>query len=174
MPTADEVADLFRAEARRRLAGYVRKIRHCLAQLDDAQLWWRPRPDMNSIANLVLHLCGNVGQWVIAGVGGAADTRDRPAEFAERGPFPKADILRRLDETAAAADAALASATTEQYLTVRQVQTSRESGLAAAFHSVAHFGGHTQEIVHMTRQQLGEAYVFEMMPPAGRQAAVLG
>jgi len=54
----------------------VSKIKHCLGQLTDEQVWWRPQESMNSIGNLVLHLCGNVCQWIVAGIGGAPDVRD--------------------------------------------------------------------------------------------------
>src|SRR4051812_999787 len=79
------------------------RIRHCVAQLDDAQVWWRPHEAMNSIANILLHLSGNLSQWIVAGVRQAPDRRDRPREFAERGPIPRAELLARLDAVAGAA-----------------------------------------------------------------------
>src|SRR5206468_11868255 len=75
--------------ARRQLAERADRIGHCVGQLDDAQVWWRPHESMNSIANLVLHLCGNRRQWIVSGVGGEPDVRDRPGEFSERGAVPK-------------------------------------------------------------------------------------
>lgn len=158
-------------ELRRSLAGRHARIRHCLAQLTDAQVWWRPQPSLNSIGNLVLHLCGNVRQWVIAPVSHAADTRDRPAEFAERGSVPKDELLRRLDETVRAADAVLAGLTDEQWLQPRRVQGFDETVLSAVFDSVAHFHGHTQEIVSLTRMQRGDAYRFAWVPASPEQGA---
>ena len=61
------------------MSSALAKIKHCLGQLTDEQVWWRSHPSLNSIGNLILHLCGNVGQWIVAGLGGAADSRDRPA-----------------------------------------------------------------------------------------------
>src|SRR5579871_3625861 len=92
-----ELANAFLTQARQRLLACHDKIRHCLEQLDDAQVWWRPSPEMNSIANLILHLCGNLSQWIIAGVGGAPDNRKRPEEFAERGPILREELLQRLE-----------------------------------------------------------------------------
>src|SRR5687768_12062329 len=60
------------------------QIRHCIGQLSDEQLWWRPHPSMNSIANVLLHLAGNIRQWIISCVGSVPFDRDRPAEFADR------------------------------------------------------------------------------------------
>jgi Protein of unknown function (DUF1572) len=65
------------------------RIKHCLGQLTDEQIWWRSHPSLNSIGNLILHLCGNVRQWIVAGLGSAADSRNRSAEFSERGPISK-------------------------------------------------------------------------------------
>jgi hypothetical protein len=60
-------------------------------------VWHRSQPGLNSIGNLILHLCGNLRQWVVAGLGGAPDVRNRPAEFAERGTVPKDELLRNLE-----------------------------------------------------------------------------
>src|SRR5262249_16800142 len=97
MMTADDLARAVRAEAAIELTEAHDKIKHCLGQLNDSQVWWRPQPTMNCIGNMILHLCGNVRQWVVAGLGGAADDRNRPAEFAERGPIPKSELSKRLE-----------------------------------------------------------------------------
>lgn len=76
-------------EAAEELTNALARIEHCLGQLNDQQVWWRSQLSPNSIGNLMLHLYGNVRQWIVSGVGGASDMRPRPAEFAERGPIPK-------------------------------------------------------------------------------------
>jgi hypothetical protein len=156
---------------RHSLAKQQERIRHCLEQLDDRQLSWRPREDMNSIGNLVLHLCGNLRQWVIAVASGMADTRDRPAEFAARGPFSRDDLKRRLAEVVAEADAALARLDEAELLRPRRVQGFEETVLSALFGSVAHFHGHAQEIVYISRLQLGDAYRFAWTPATPEQGA---
>jgi hypothetical protein len=64
---------------------------------------------MNAIGNLMLHLHGNIGQWLVAGLGGIHDVRDRPSEFAERGPIAKEDLLHRLEQVVAHAQDAMQS-----------------------------------------------------------------
>src|ERR1051325_5922726 len=91
-----EISHVFIASAKAELAEGMNKLEHCVAQLTDEQLWWRPRPEMNSIANLMLHLSGNLRQWIIAGAGGANDVRNRPAEFTDRSNRSKDEILRIL------------------------------------------------------------------------------
>lgn len=96
-PTPQDVADAVGKEAGDELESAAGRIKHCLAQLQDEQIWRRPTPSMNSIANLILHVCGNVRQWITSGIGRAEDTPNLPTEFSEQGSFAKAELLRRLD-----------------------------------------------------------------------------
>jgi hypothetical protein len=162
--TADELAAAVGNEAANELASALGKIKHCLGQLSDEQVWWRSRSSLNSVGNLILHLCGNVRQWTVAGLGGAADVRDRPAEFSERGPIPKDELLRRLEAVVDEARTVLARQTARQLLKARRIQGFDVTGLVAIFDSVPHFRGHTQEIISMTRLQLGDAYKFQWKP----------
>ena len=171
MITADELAAAVGAEAANELTKAVDKIKHCLGQLTEEQVWWRSRSSLNSIGNLILHLCGNVRQWIVAGLGGAVDSRDRPAEFSELGPLPKEELLRRLEAVVDETRAVLARQTARQLLEARRIQGFDVTGLAAIFDSVPHFRGHTQEIVSMTRLQLGDAYKFAWAPTTPEQGA---
>jgi hypothetical protein len=169
--TADDLAAAVGSAAAHELGSALDRIRHCLDQLTDEQVWHRSRPDLNSIGNLILHLCGNLRQWVLAGIGGAPDSRDRPAEFAERGPVPKDELQRRLEAVVEEARRVLMSVNAVGLTEGRRVQGFDVTGLGAIFDSVPHFRGHTQEIVHMTRLQLGEAYRFAWSPSTPEQGA---
>ncbi len=170
-PTGDRLASAFVAAARGRLAKCLGQIRHCLGQLDDELVWWRPYESHNSIANLVLHLCGNLRQWVVAGISGGPNERDRPGEFAERGPMPKDDLLRQLEGVAAEADAALAGVTAAALLEARRIQGFDETVMTARWDSLCHLNGHTQEIVCVTRLLLGDGYQFAWAPSTPEQGA---
>ncbi len=126
---------------------------------------------MNSIANIVLHLCGNLRQWIVAGLGGAADVRDRPAEFAERAPIPRDELIRRLATAVAESDTVLARTAAGQLLEARRVQGFDGTVLSTVFDSLAHLAGHTQEIVFATRLQLGDAYRLAWTPATPEQGA---
>ena len=169
--TADELAGAVGAQAAQEMASARQRITHCLNQLSDEQIWWRAAPALNSIGNLVLHLCGNARQWLVVGLGGGQDVRDRPAEFAEQGPIPRAELLRRLETVVTEAGAVLRRQRAEELLCVRRIQGMDVTGLEALFDSVPHFRGHTQEIVGMTRQQLGTAYRFAWAPANREQGA---
>lgn len=162
--TAKQVAEVLASEAAHELAQAHEKIKHCLEQLTDEQVWWRPTESMNAIGNLVLHLSGNLGQWVVAGVGGKTTSRNRPAEFAERGPIPKTDLIARLDSAVAESIAAISSISPDELVRQRHVQGRDVTGIAAFVHAITHFCGHTQEVVHLTRTQLGDRYKFSWVP----------
>lgn len=169
--TADELAAGVGSAAAHELGSALSRLTHCVNQLTGEQIWSRARPSLNSIGNLILHVCGNVKQWIIAGLGGAADVRDRPAEFTERGPVPKVELLRRLNAAVQEAQAVLRKQTADNLLAVRRIQSYEVTGLAALFDSVPHFRGHMQEIVGMTRQLLGDAYQFQWQPRTREEGA---
>jgi uncharacterized damage-inducible protein DinB len=169
--TADELAAAIGAAAANELDSALMRIKHCLGQLNDAQVWDRSQPGLNSIGNLVLHLCGNLRQWVVAGVGGAPDVRNRPAEFGEREPVTKEELWRRLQAVVEEAKRVLAAVDARQLTEARRIQGFNVTGVAAIFDSVPHFRGHTQEIVHMARLQLGDIYKFAWTPTTPEQGA---
>ncbi len=160
----NELATAISQETNRRLDASVSKIRHCVDQLSDEQLWWRPAESMNSIANLILHLSGNLRQWIVAGVGGKTDSRNRPVEFSERGPISRDQLLALLDAAVDESRQALDGITADNLLRPLHIQGFEQTALGAIFDSIPHFGGHTQEIVSLARQQLSDAYRFEWSP----------
>jgi hypothetical protein len=169
--TADELAAVVGTTAAHELESALLRIKHCLGQLNDEQAWRRSQPSLNSIGNLILHLCGNLRQWIVAGLRSAPDVRNRPAEFAERGPVPRNELVRGLEVVVEEAKRALAGVDAQQLAQPRRIQGFDVTGAAAIFDSVPHFRGHTQEIVHMTRLQLGAAYKFAWTPTAPEQGA---
>src|SRR5262245_29764164 len=161
---ADELAKAVCDEAAMELERAAGTIRHCVEQLSEEQVW-RRKDGLNSVGNLMLHLGGNIRQYFVSGVGGATDVRDRPAEFAAQEPIPKAELLRRLEAAVGESAAALRRATAAELVRVRRIQSSEMTALGAIFRSLPHFRGHTQEIIHMTREMTGDAYRFAWTPP---------
>lgn len=166
-----QLAAALTAAANQELANALKRIQHCLDQLTDDQVWWRPAESMNSIGNLILHLEGNLRQWIVAGFGGEKDNRQRPKEFSERGPISKAILLGRFEEAVAKAQEALKKTSAQDLLRKHTIQGFAVNGLEAIFDSVPHFRGHTQEIVHMTRSLLGDAYQFAWTPSTPQEGA---
>lgn len=138
---------------------YLVKITAALGELTDEQIWWRPNEESNSAGNLILHLAGNVRQWIIAGVGGAPNTRDRASEFAERRHISNDELLSLLNATLDEVDAVLAAlendiavAQSDAPLQRRCVpQGFAQTVLDAVFHVVEHFSYHTGQIVFLAK-----------------------
>ncbi len=128
------------------------KIRSCLTLLDDTQVWWRPNQHSNSIGNLMLHLSGNLRQWIVSGLGGAADERHRRAEFKARNGMTRSKLLGQLDTTLQEAVATLQGLAPDSLERTFQVQAYEVTGLQAIFHVVEHFSYHTGQILFITKQ----------------------
>jgi uncharacterized damage-inducible protein DinB len=145
------IGEAFIAQSRSLLQDYLAKIERCLSLLNDQQIWWRANPESNSIGNLLLHLSGNVRQWIVVGLGGAADTRDRDSEFAQREVISQSDLTARLAETLQEADATLAGFDPEKLLQKFQIQGLEVPALEAILHVVEHFSMHTGQIILMAK-----------------------
>lgn len=152
-----DLGQAFLDESRRYLTReYAVKIRLCLEELSDEDLWWRPHEHTNSIVNLILHLAGNVRQWVVSGVGGAPDARHRQAEFDERGPLARDEVLRRLDAALHDADRVLGDLDPAVLTQDRKIQGRDTNVFRAIYHVVEHFGMHTGQIAYITKLRTGE------------------
>ena len=141
--------------ARKELKQGCARVASCLEQLGTDQIWHRDHAIENSIGNLVLHLQGNVKQWILSGVGGAEDRRERDSEFASRDPLPAKELARRLAEAIDEADAVLAELPLERLLDKRRIQVYEVTVLHAVLHVVTHFAGHVGQIIWATKHQTG-------------------
>ncbi len=146
------IGTAFLKESRALLVGdYLPKIERCVTLLTDEQIWWRANPASNSIGNLLLHLGGNVRQWIVVGLGGAVDERNRDAEFAQRDLISRDELLTRLRETLREADQTLTSFDDQRLLDPFRIQGLEVTALAAIMHVVEHFSMHTGQIILLTK-----------------------
>ena len=123
--------------------------------MSDEELWGRPNDEVVSLGNLVLHLCGNVRQWIISGLGGAPDDRVRQEKFDEVGPVPQEELVDKLKSMLAAAERVIDGLTPEDLLAERSVQAYSETGISILLHVVEHFSYHTGQISRDTRALKG-------------------
>lgn len=130
---------------------YQPKVERCLEKLSDEQIWWRPNEESNSIGNLILHLCGNARQWIVAGVGFEVDTRVRDAEFEQREVIPRGELLALLRSTLTDVERVLRSLDPTTLLTRREIQGHDVDILEAIFHVTEHFSMHTGQIFLLTK-----------------------
>ena len=140
------------------------RIVECLQQLSEEEIWWRPNSPSNSAGNLVLHLCGNVRQWIISGLGGAEDHRQRAREFAERGPIPRRELVTQLRRTVRDACRVIARLSDDSLSRKLEIQGFHVTGLDAVFHVAEHFGYHTGQIIYITKLKRARDLRFTRLP----------
>lgn len=143
---------------------YLPRILRCLKKLSLKQIWWRPNEASNSVGNLVLHLEGNVRQWIISGLGGAPDKRQRDQEFSERRPLQRQALAKRLQKTVVKACHVLHKLSADDLVRVHTTQKYPVTGLEAAFHVAEHFSHHAGQIILLTKMLTGSNLKFTHLP----------
>jgi uncharacterized damage-inducible protein DinB len=143
--------ELFLKYSADKLRQYQGRIEDCLKRLPDEQIWARNSGSQNAIGNLVLHVCGNLGQWILSGVGGAVDTRDRDAEFAARDGLTGAELATRLRERVEASAKVIESLSVDRLRERVKIQKYDVTLLEAIYHVVVHFAEHTGQVIFVTK-----------------------
>jgi uncharacterized damage-inducible protein DinB len=130
---------------------YPIKLRHCVDALPSAATWSKPNESSNSVGNLLVHLAGNVTEWLLGGVGGQTISRYRAGEFAQKEGRDAAKLLVDLEAVLAKADAVLARQSGEDLGRSIVIQARETTVLGAIYHVVEHFAMHTGQIVLLTK-----------------------
>ena len=151
----DSLHRLFLDCSVRRLELSFSHLEACLDKLTEEQVWARGTENENAIGNLVLHLSGNVRQWIVSGVGGAPDTRQRDGEFSARGGSSIPELKERLRGIVTEAAAVIAAVTPERLAERVVIQKYEVSVLEAIYHVVEHFSLHTGQIIFATKLLTG-------------------
>lgn len=147
-----DVSHLFLAFSRHKLMEhYWPRLRSAVEPLSMEQVWWRPNAACNSIGNLVLHLNGNVRQWLVASFQRLPDERNRPYEFAAEGGMNAAELLDRLGATMSEADDVLAGLRDTDLTRPYEIQGYHVTGLEAVYQVVEHFGLHYGQITYIAK-----------------------
>jgi uncharacterized damage-inducible protein DinB len=153
------VAPLFVKESARQLREvYLPRMRRAVESLPEADLWWRPHGRTTSVGNLLLHLAGNVRQWIVHGLGGAPDRRRRSGEFTALEGGTRAELLAALEGTVAEACAVIERLDEAALVAPRRIQGFETTGLSAVYHVVEHFSWHTGQVVWIAKMRAGEGH----------------
>lgn len=127
------------------------RINKCLKLLSEKDVWKRPNDQSNSIGNLILHLCGNIRQYIISSLGKSEDFRERDLEFTAEGGLTKSELQGKLEDTVGAAVNVIRNASIEELLRVRLVQGFDYSGVGVIIHVTEHYSYHTGQIAFWTK-----------------------
>jgi uncharacterized damage-inducible protein DinB len=143
-----QLHELFLARSRHYLGVEYRiKIRAAVESMPPEALWWRANDASNSVGNLLMHLAGNIRQWIVGGIGRQPNARDRAGEFAARGGASVQDLLADLDRAIDEVDAVLAGLTEADLATTRTIQGRDVTVLEAVYHVTEHFAMHAGQII---------------------------
>lgn len=163
-----DTAQAFIDQSRRfLLQEYLPKIERCVDELSDEDVWWRPNDASNSVGNLLLHLAGNVRQWIVHGLSGAHDVRQRQQEFDERTPRAAAVLLDRLREALEDVDHVLADLDPANLSQRHHIQGLEVTTFEALYHVVEHFSMHVGQIIYVTKLRTGRNLRFYEMNADG-------
>ena len=147
-----QLLDSIKSEFRRRVVEEsFTRIRKCLHMLSDEEIWNRLGGETVSIGNIVLHLNGNITQYILTGLQGNEDNRKRSAEFTEEGPVEKTMLIAMIDNLEQRILPVIEAQSEEDLLRVRDVQGFQESGLSIIVHVIEHTSYHTGQIAYMTK-----------------------
>ena len=153
------MCESFIAESARYLEEiHLPRLVEATATLPQSDLWWRPHDGVISVGNILLHLEGNVRQWIICGVGGAEDHRQRPTEFATTKGLLADELLMRLSTTVVDACTTIRSLDREHLSKSHVIQGMDTTVLAALYHVVEHFSWHTGQAVWIAKARAGESH----------------
>jgi len=127
------------------------RIAACLQQLNDQEIWQRPNAHSNSTGNLILHLCGNITQYIISSLGSRPDSRNRDAEFMATSGYTRKELSDQINSTITDAINVIRQLSSDELTRVREVQGFSLTGTGVILHVVEHLSYHTGQIAFWTK-----------------------
>jgi len=147
----DQFLQEFVSDIITRLDENTTKLKASLDELVEADIWKRPNEHSNSVGNLMLHLAGNIRQWIISSLGNEEDLRERDKEFATDSGYSKSELAAKLFSTVAEAKKIIQNISAEEILKKRKVQGRFYSGVSIIIHVTEHYSYHTGQIIFWTK-----------------------
>lgn len=141
----------FKVNATLRMGENIPRIEKCLNLLTEDEVWSKPNANLNSVGNLLLHLCGNITQYIISSLGGEPDKRVRDEEFDTKGGYTKTQLFDKISYTINKACDVINSASPEELMRVRSVQGFEYSGMGNVIHVAEHLSYHVGQIAFLTK-----------------------
>ena len=124
----------------------TKRIIKCLEEIDETETWKAPNDHSNSVANLILHLCGNITQYIISALGNSSDQRERDKEFSTKDGYTKKEVAEKLNITISEANRIIRNISNDDLSKKYTVQGFNLSGIGIIIH--------VRNIIHITRDKL--------------------
>lgn len=141
----------FKENAIYRMSESMRMVNISLDKLSETDIWEKPNHSSNSIANLILHLCGNITQYAISSLSQKEDLRNRAREFSIEKGYTKEELISMLSDTVSMAKSIISGLSVKESLKIREVQGFKFSGIGIITHVVEHLSYHTGQIALWTK-----------------------
>jgi uncharacterized damage-inducible protein DinB len=141
----------FKEQSIYRIKESHKRIIACLDMLDESKIWLKPNTALNSMGNLVLHLCGNITQYILSTLGGAPDHRNRDSEFAAVGGKTKAELKSSFNNVIEQSIQCINNADDADLSTIKKVQVYDLTGVGIIIHVTEHLSYHTGQIAFLTK-----------------------
>lgn len=127
------------------------RIMKCLSMLSEETIWYSPNSNVNSVANLVLHLCGNISQYISATLGKQPDLRNREEEFTAKSGYSIESLKHKISSVITEAVHVVDGLNEATLLDNHDVQCFSEQGISILIHVIEHTSYHTGQITQMTK-----------------------
>jgi uncharacterized damage-inducible protein DinB len=144
--------------------GHLPRVCDSLELLSDEEVWWRANDASNSVGNLVLHLCGNMRQWIVSGLGGMEFKRDRDREFSEKGPLERTELIEKISGAVRDSSRVIARLSEADLVKHYDIQGYAVTGYEAVIHVTTHFGYHAGQIIYVAKMKRGKDLGFTKLP----------
>lgn len=162
---SDRLAHHAVLDAQKYFQMYVPRIIRCLSLLSDEEIWWRANESSNSAGNLLLHLSGNIRQWIVSGLSGTEDVRQRDLEFSAHGPVPRRALVAQFRSVVAEALRVLRRLSPNDLERLYVIQGFHVTGLVAISQVTQHLSYHAGQIIFVTKMKTGRDLRFTKLPP---------
>ena len=129
----------------------LERIEICLGRLNEEQVWIKPNSQTNSIANLILHLCGNMTQYIQSSLGNQPDHRQRTQEFLRKDGLSKQELFLKIKDCVLNANQVINQVSEKRILTQKEVQGFTMPGMGNLIHVAEHLSYHTGQIALLTK-----------------------
>ena len=122
--------------------------------LSEEQFWRNPFSYGNSVGHLLLHLTRNLSYYVGARIAGTGYVRNRDLEFSETRKLPKAEVLRRFDETIAMVIATIKNQSEADWPAPYTAEREPDSKnrITLFLRCASHLYHHVGQIIYLSRE----------------------
>lgn len=133
----------------------MERMEQAVGLLPGGDLWWRPHDQVLSVGTILLHLEGNLRQWILCGLGAASSERDRASEFSHQSSAKPQVLLEQLAQTAREAAQLIRALDPPALAQEHTIQGFQVTGQAAALHVLEHFSWHLGQVVWIAKARSG-------------------